>query len=403
MTTTQFDFTPYIPQDSALERSNLPDKAVELVRKSAALRGSVSMVTMATVSRHMEVINSYYSNLIEGNATLPHEVRAAQLGEFSADPAKRDLQKESLAHIAVQRWLAQQQFSLAQLYTPQCIREIHRRFYEKVPESLWKVTDPESGEQKTLTPGAWRERGVIVGRHIPPESSSLGQLVARFSEIYAGDTFRGDRRLIALAAAHHRFAWVHPFLDGNGRVGRLISDAAFRAAGLESYGLWCLSRGLARSSGRYKLLLAGADAVRQGDYDGRGALTERGLTEFCEFMLDTALDQVDYATKLLNLAGVRERIRGYIKARSEGRVTGLAELHPQSAVVIYQAFVEGELSRADALALTGMPERSGRRLLKQLKDDGLLSEESHRSPLHWEIPVHAEPWYFPQLAPGYTA
>jgi len=46
-----------------------------------------------------------------------------------------------------------------------------------------------------------------------------------------------------------------------------------------------------------------------------------------------------------------------------------------------------------------MPERSARRLLSQLKSEGLLSETSSKSPLRWEIPEHSEPWYFPNLTP----
>lgn len=68
-------------------------------------------------------------------------------------------------------------------------------------------------------------------------------------------------------------------------------------------------------------------------------------------------------------------------------------------MVLYNAFIHGELERAQALELCAMPERSARRLLSQLKSDGLLSESSPKSPLRWEIPEHAEPWYFPQLVP----
>jgi len=67
---------------------------------------------------------------------------------------------------------------------------------------------------------------------------------------------------------------------------------------------------------------------------------------------------------------------------------------------LYTAFIQGEISRAQAIELTGMSERSASRLLSELKKDGLLSDSSNKSPLRWEIPEHAEPWYFPQLAPG---
>ncbi len=49
-----------------------------------------------------------------------------------------------------------------------------------------------------------------------------------------------------------------------------------------------------RTTTQYKSLLANADAPRQGDYDGSGQLTEKGLISFCDYMLDTAIDQVTY-------------------------------------------------------------------------------------------------------------
>jgi DNA-binding IclR family transcriptional regulator len=78
----------------------------------------------------------------------------------------------------------------------------------------------------------------------------------------------------------------------------------------------------------------------------------------------------------------------------------IGKYKPITALLLYNAFLAGSLERADAIELTGMPERSARRLLAQLKEDGLLSETSSRSPLKWEIPEHAEPFYFTQLAPS---
>lgn len=123
--------------------------------------------------------------------------------------------------------------------------------------------------------------------------------------------------------------------------------------------------------------------------------------EFCEFVLDTALDQANYMSDLLALEKLRERIDRYVVARNDKRVPGVdAELKSTAGLVLFNAFIQGSLDRKQAIALTGMHERSARRLLNQMKQDGLLSETSTRSPLKWEIPEHAEPWYFPQLAPG---
>ena len=90
-------------------------------------------------------------------------------------------------------------------------------------------------------------------------------------------------------AAHHRFTWIHPFIDENGCVGHLLKDVALKAAGLDSHGawcmvhgVWCLSRGLARSSQTYKSQLTLADMPRHGDFNVRGSLSEKGLLTFCD-------------------------------------------------------------------------------------------------------------------------
>jgi len=400
MVTSILDIAPFIPSDRALADSSLPDKAMALVAASAKLAGHLAPASRVVLQAHMAVINSYYSNLIEGNRTQPAEIRAAQRGDFSADPVKRDLQLESVAHIAVQEWLSAQRLDANTLYSPDFIRSLHRRFYIGVPSSLRQVSNRSGDLIGEVVPGEWRAMDVTVGRHVAPPPEDLDGLVCGFCDTYLPLRYPGDRKVIAAMCAHHRFAWIHPFLDGNGRVARLFTDEALRLAGLESVGVWCLSRGLARAADRYKGLLARADFPRQGNHDGRGALSETALLEFCEFMLDTALDQVNYIGELLSLESLRERIKSYVQARNDGRVMGYGELKPATANILLQAFVEGELARASAIEMAGGSERSARRLIAQLKSDGLLTETSNRSPLRWAIPEHAEPWYFPQLAPA---
>ena len=393
------DFTPFIPSDPALAGSALPDKVIRLLAASAQLAGQVPPETRRTIVRYMAVINSYYSNLIEGNHTLPHEIRAAQAGELSPDPAKRDLQLESIAHIYVQQWLDEQQPELDVLYTPEFIQAIHREFYLQVPESLHLIKDENGNVVDKVVPGAWRKKTVIVGRHMTPEPAHVAALMRSYCNTYHPDHYKGDRKIMAVMCAHHRLGWIHPFTDGNGRVMRLFTDAALKAIGLQSTGVWCLSRGLARASAQYKSALERADFVRQGDFDGRGVLSEQTLMAFCEFMLDTGLDQVKYMRELLVLDAMHHRIKKYVQARNDGRVPGVGDIKDNAVLVLYNAFINGKLSRAMAIELCGMAERSARRLLAQLKEEGLLSETSSRSDLTWEIPEHAEPWYFPLITP----
>ena len=82
MGTTLLNLTPFIPSDKTLGQSTLPDKVLELNKEAAKLTGQLASQTLATLEQYMRVINSYYSNLIEGNATRPHEIRAAQRGDW---------------------------------------------------------------------------------------------------------------------------------------------------------------------------------------------------------------------------------------------------------------------------------------------------------------------------------
>lgn len=64
--------------------------------------------------------------------------------------------------------------------------------------------------------------------------------------------------ILAAASAHHRLLRIHPFLDGNGRVARLMSHAMLLDA-LDTGGIWSVARGLARSEENYKTRLESCD------------------------------------------------------------------------------------------------------------------------------------------------
>jgi len=125
-------------------------------------------------------------------------------------------------------------------------------------------------------------------RHIPISPGALPRFLKRFEESYAklGKT----ESIIATAAAHHRLLWMHPFLDGNGRVARLLSHAMLLEK-LETGAAWSIARGLARNVQTYKSHLANCDQTRRNDLDGRGTLSQEALIDFTRFFMTTCLDQ----------------------------------------------------------------------------------------------------------------
>ena len=87
------------------------------------------------------------------------------------------------------------------------------------------------------------EHTVIVGQHQPPSGQYVETFMRYFENRYNQANGK-SLQVMAIASAHHRLAYIHPFLDGNGRVCRLMSHAMGLQAGIGASGLWSISRGL---------------------------------------------------------------------------------------------------------------------------------------------------------------
>ena len=108
------------------------------------------------------------------------------------------------------------------------VLEIHRRFCELLPEELLVVPHPSTKEPVPVIPGELRTLDVEVGMHMAISPGALPRFVARFEEVY-GKLGKAET-ILAAPAAHHRLLWIRPFLDGNGRVARLMSCATLLEA-----------------------------------------------------------------------------------------------------------------------------------------------------------------------------
>lgn len=391
---------PTIPSGDGL----LEDLAKELVGKSARLAGMLHPLTREAVVDLLRLINSYYSNLIEGNNTEPAEIERAMRRDYAQDPARRNLQLESLAHVHVQREMEKKLAETPDLdpSDPGFLCWLHQVFYARIPEELHWVASDAAGERVQVVGGELRRREVQVGLHHPPGAQELDGFLRRFAEAYRRGRHHGIRPIVAAAAAHHRLLWIHPFMDGNGRVARLYTDASLRL-NLEGYGLWNVSRGFARQATSYKAALSQADAGRRNDLDGRGNLSHEGLTAFCRFFLETCHDQVDFMTSLLRLDGIIERIRGYVQLRAAKIIPSPRGEHrgmkPEAAGMIEAVLLRGEMARGEIAAATGSS-RTGRDILPQLLAEGILVAKMPKGPVRLAFPTHFAGYLFPDLYPG---
>jgi len=271
------------------------------------------------------------------------------------------------------------------------ILEIHRRFCELLPEELLIVEHTTTKERLPVIPGELRQHDVEVGRHVPVSPGALPRFLTRFEEVYS--KLGKSETILAAAAAHHRLAWIHPFLDGNGRVIRLMSYATLLDT-LDTGGIWSIARGLARNVEEYKKHLANCDMQRRNDLDGRGNLSEEALAEFTRFFLKTCLDQVIFMEELVQPEKLRARIKLWVDELIE---TG--ELHEKSGLVLDAILYRGELPRSDVVDLLGASTRTASRVVAGLIDHGVVTSESSKAPLHITFPAKLASRWMPGLFP----
>src|SRR5579883_3192661 len=381
---------PLLIGESSRHRADLTDLALDLAAKSAGFRRALPESLVSSLADLVRAMNCYYSNLIEGHDTHPIDIERALKGDYSANAMKRDLQLEAKAHITVQEWIDKDGLK-GRAATSESIREIHCRFCELLPENLLWLEDLATKEKIRVVPGELRRRDVVVGRHVPVSPGAIPRFLSRFEEGYGklGKT----ETIIAAAAAHHRLAWIHPFLDGNGRVARLMSHATLLEV-LDTGAIWSVARGLARNVDAYKGHLAACDLPRGNDLDGRGNLSEEALAEFTRFFLTACIDQVTFMEGLMQPDRLRARI--LLWAEEEIR---LGNLPPKANNILEAILYRGELPRADVPAIVATGDRQARRVVSTLLERGVLKSGSSRANLRLAFPAALASRWMPGLFP----
>jgi len=104
-----------------------------------------------------------------------------------------------------------------QLITPELILEYH------------KMVGKGLGDYFAATPGEFRKTDAIVGRYLCPDPKEIPDLINRYCD-FLQEKFSYDPKkksqfsdvFLEAIVAHVYLEWIHPFADGNGRVGRLL-------------------------------------------------------------------------------------------------------------------------------------------------------------------------------------
>lgn len=382
---------PVIPDKTTPELDQL---IVNVIAASASLGKGIHPLILEEIARFMVKVNSYYTNAMEGNPSKLRDIEAALNEKLSKDKNARNYQLEHVAHIQVQEAMIKRLREEPSL--PICSENflswLHEQFFLRLPDEM-RFAKTVSGNLVPVEPGQLRDRGVTVGRHEGPVTKEeIKGYLAVFEKLLSPEKLFGPQRLLGMASSHHRFLWIHPFSEGNGRVARLFTSAYGFRIGVGDNMLWTVSRAFARNRDEYDSHLALADQLRRNALDGRGPLSEENLVKFCAFFLKCCEDQIGYMDGLLKLEELQRRYRRYIDSLVKEK-----QLSKAGDKVMERLLLQGEIPRSEILDICKVKQRRATQIIKELLDARMTRSETIYGPLRLNISVDMAGVLFPAL------
>jgi Fic family protein len=288
----RFDF------DSELSRA-----VISLERARAELDyGSTPPVVFFQLKELFELLTSIMSARIEGNRTsLLDAVAGAMEGRNPQSTPSEGV--EEILKIQKAMAFVEEHASDGPL-THLFIRELHRM----VVDGLRREGD--------RTPGAYRLGEVAIGQaeHRPPFPSDVLSDMTKLLD-FANEEVEPHKQLLQSAIVHHRFLWIHPFGNGNGRVARLLTYAMLVRQGF-----------ISTTSYRAVNPTAVFGADRTGYYDNLARadrLDNDGIIAWCTYVLNGLNTDLERLRSLRDNAFVTdELLRPAInRLHDAGRIT----------------------------------------------------------------------------------
>jgi Fic family protein len=326
--------------------SELTDCLIELNHlKKLKLQGTTAPWIFFQLKNIFHILESVGSARIEGNRTTISEYieRKIENDERSGE------RFSEIANVEAAMDFIEESISEGTEFTHHFIKQLHQ------------LVVGELSDEGDRTPGAYRTWNVEISKsaHTPPDHIQVQSYMDEFLEFINQDG--ADKYdLLKTAIAHHRFTWIHPFGNGNGRVVRLLTYALMIKYGfnvkdgkiINPTAVFCNDRD------KYYEHLSEADLG-----------TDENLLNWCDYVLSGILEEVTKVNKLLDFDFLYKNIlvptiklgaeRGYLN-KEEAKVLNIG--------IQKQSFKATELDEA----FDGLSSRQKTHLIAKMKESGFI-------------------------------
>jgi len=296
------------------------------------------------IEMHM-VKEAVDSSRIEGTQTTIEE---ALMAEKDLAPEKRDDQQE------VKNYIAAMNQAIAELETLPLSNRLIKNTHKILLSSV-------RGEPKS--PREFRQSQNWIGGasladavFIPPSNAELADLLSDLEMFLHNDEIRIPH-LIRIAIAHYQFETIHPFLDGNGRVGRLMITLYLVSSGILTKPLLYLSDFFEKNKSLY--------------YDNLTVVRNKNdLGQWLRFFLTGVIQTADNAVLTL------EKIVALKVSIEREKLTLLGKREKTGHVLLDQLFKKPRVTIKEVEEMTGLSNKAANDLVQAFVGQTILVERT---------------------------
>jgi Fic family protein len=327
------------------------DETINALLEKASLKlGELNSFSRLVPDTNMFIImhvikEAVVSSRIEGTKT---NIEEALVDEKDLDPEKRD------DWLEVNNYVKALTNAIDELKTlplsSRLIRNAHKVLLS-------------SGRGERKTPGEFRVSQNWLGGaslsdavFIPPAHTELPDLLSDFESFLNNEQLRIPH-LIRIAIAHYQFETIHPFLDGNGRIGRLLITLYLVSTGILDKPLLYLSEFFEVNKGLY--------------YDNLTlARTKNDLLQWIRFFLTGVVETATRSSETL------QKIISMKNAIERERILLMGKRSRQGIELLHNLFGKPIVTIRDVQALTGLSPKAANDLVQAFVDRKILTEST---------------------------